>query len=299
MSLSAILLLTLSAVFHVGWNLAGKVSGPTPQFFRGVTTYAAVALAPVMIYGWPAFQTANALIWLYLLLSGLFQAIYFSGLAGAYFSGHLSVAYPLARTWPALIIVFVTVLRGNGDAITWVVIGGIVLILAGSTILPLGNLRAFRVSTYANASCAFAILAAVGTAGYTMVDDAGLRSITSASALPHWQLAVMWLGYESTATIGWLWGFERLGIWQSKGDAPLPLSRWKMLFVSLGMSFAYALVLLSYTLVDDVSYVAGFRQLSVPLGAIAGIVILREPGPPIKLVGVLLMFAGLVCVALG
>lgn len=39
-----------------------------------------------------------------------------------------------------------------------------------------------------------------------------------------------------------------------------------------------------------------FRQLSIPLGAIAGIVLLGEPACRPKLVGVCLMFWGLVLV---
>jgi drug/metabolite transporter (DMT)-like permease len=209
------------------------------------------------------------------------------------------VVYPLARTWPALIVVIVSFSLGRGDAITWMVVLGILLILAGSTALPLGGLRELRISTYANASCAYALLAAVGTAGYTLVDDAGLRKVTSALELPDWQIVCMWLGYESLATVIWLKTFEKLRFLQASGEVPLQISRWRAILVASAMGSTYALVLISYTLVDDVSYVAGFRQLSVPLGAIAGIVLLREPGPTLKLIGVALMFSGLVLIALG
>lgn len=47
------------------------------------------------------------------------------------------------------------------------------------------------------------------------------------------------------------------------------------------------------------SYIVGFRQLSVPLGAILGIVILHERPYRTKLAGVLIMFIGLILVAVG
>ena len=50
--------------------------------------------------------------------------------------------------------------------------------------------------------------------------------------------------------------------------------------------------------VTNINYVAAFRQLSIPLGAILGMSLLKEPRPPPKLVGVALIFKGLVVVAM-
>jgi drug/metabolite transporter (DMT)-like permease len=66
-----------------------------------------------------------------------------------------------------------------------------------------------------------------------------------------------------------------------------------------GMYVGYALVLGAMAFVSDVSYVVGFRQLSVPLGALVGVYLLGEPGPPAKWVGVGLCFVGLLLVAFG
>ena len=51
--------------------------------------------------------------------------------------------------------------------------------------------------------------------------------------------------------------------------------------------------------VTNVSYVVAFRQLSIPLGAVLGVLVLGEPGYRPKLAGVALMFGGLILVALG
>jgi drug/metabolite transporter (DMT)-like permease len=48
-----------------------------------------------------------------------------------------------------------------------------------------------------------------------------------------------------------------------------------------------------------VVYVVIFRQLSIPLGAILGVTLLREPSYPAKYFAVALMFAGLLLTALG
>lgn len=299
MTSPSIILLTVAAFMHVAWNLGGQVSGPTPKFFRIAIGYTSIVLAPLMIYALPALLATTPSIWLLLVMSGLFQCIYFSGLSRAYISGHLSVAYPLTRSWPALIVVFISILRGNGNSITWMVVGGIILILLGSISLPLTSLRELRISTYTNASCAFALLAAVGTAGYTISDDVALRTLNLDNEFPNWILALIWLGYESLSAVTWLWVFERFKFLQASADTPAKISRWRTVLVAMVMGGTYALVLISYGMVDDVSYVAGFRQLSVPIGTIAGVVILREPGPPLKFLGVSLMFFGLILVALG
>ena len=51
--------------------------------------------------------------------------------------------------------------------------------------------------------------------------------------------------------------------------------------------------------VTNISYVAAFRQLSIPLGAIFGMSLLKEPCHPPKIVGILTIFIGLVMVAAG
>ena len=51
-------------------------------------------------------------------------------------------------------------------------------------------------------------------------------------------------------------------------------------------------------LVSNVSYVQAFRQMSLPLGVAAGIFILKEKCPPVRLAGVGAIVAGLVIAAL-
>jgi len=57
-------------------------------------------------------------------------------------------------------------------------------------------------------------------------------------------------------------------------------------------------VLASMAYVSNVSYVAAFRQLSIPLGAAAGMALLKEPRYFPKLSGVGIVFVGLMLVAL-
>ena len=49
----------------------------------------------------------------------------------------------------------------------------------------------------------------------------------------------------------------------------------------------------------NIGYVAIFRQLSIPLGAIFGIILLKESKGSLKIIGIIMIFVGLVFVGLG
>jgi drug/metabolite transporter (DMT)-like permease len=61
----------------------------------------------------------------------------------------------------------------------------------------------------------------------------------------------------------------------------------------------YGLVLASFAYVTNVSYVAAFRQLSIPIGAISGMTLLNEPRYRPKLLGIFIISIGLVLVGIG
>ncbi len=61
----------------------------------------------------------------------------------------------------------------------------------------------------------------------------------------------------------------------------------------------YSLVLVSVTFVKNVSYVLAFRQLSIPIGVILGMVLLKEPMYIPRIAGTAVLFIGLVLVTIG
>jgi uncharacterized membrane protein len=50
--------------------------------------------------------------------------------------------------------------------------------------------------------------------------------------------------------------------------------------------------------VTNVSYVAAFRQISIPLGAVLGMVFFNEPRFKPKIIGITVIFAGLILVGI-
>ena len=299
MTATAIVLITLSVFAHAGWNLLGKRQ-PTVAFFFLATSTSTLVLMPVLWYHRTVFPWTSPAVWVLVSVTGLFHAIYFSSLAGAYRHGDMSLAYPLLRALPVLLITAISFLLGRGHQITPLGLMGILTVVAGCLILPLKSLRAIHLQDYLALCCLLALVAAFGTTGYTLVDDEALRRLRqSLHWLPAPHITLFYVPLQTTSTALWLALFtlflpserERLRRLWREGRSQAALT-------GLAITGAYGLVLASMAYVTNVSYVAAFRQMSIPLGALLGIVLLKEPRYFPKLLGVGIISAGLVLVAL-
>ncbi len=299
MSVTAIVLITLSVFAHVGWNLLGKRQ-PAVAFFFLATSASTLILMPLLWYHRTLLPWIPPAVWALVGATGLFQAIYFSGLAGAYRHGDMSLAYPLLRALPVLLITAISFLLGRGHQITPVGLIGILTVAAGCLILPLKSLRAIRLQDYLALCCLLALVAALGTTGYTLVDDEALRRLRqSLYWLPAPHITLLYIPLQTTSTALWLALFTRfLPSERERLRQQWRQRRSQAVLTGLIITGAYGLVLASMAYVSNVSYVAAFRQMSIPLGALMGILLFKEPRYFPKLLGVGIVFAGLVLVAL-
>jgi drug/metabolite transporter (DMT)-like permease len=215
--------------------------------------------------------------------------------------GDMSVAYPLARSLPVILIAILTGFFGLGKPLSTIGIIGILAVVIGCLLLPLQSLRQVRLSSYLTLCCVLAVVAAVGTTGYTLVDNQAIFDLRSSAGIPlsNVQISFFYLALLSVFTAILMGGYillsspERLEIkkvWKSgKGIA---------LLTGVLIMGTYGLVLTALAYTTNVSYIAAFRQLSIPLGAILGILVLKEPAYPPKLASIGVIFAGLVLIAL-
>lgn len=301
MTPAAIMLLIVSAFIHATWNLIGKREEPSPRFFLAANMVGVVCLSPVALAHLNLPGRFPAEVWLLVAITGLFQAVYFTGLAGAYRAGHLSVAYPLARSAPVVIVAAVTALMGKAHQLTPCSVVGMVLVAIGGLLLPIGRFTDWKLRDYFHASTLFALMAAVGTSGYSIVDDSALRVLreTVSMGAGRAALTLTYAFFEGISTSLWLGAFVLLGR-RSAIDSAKPMRHRaaSAALAGLGICLAYVIVLLAMTFAKNVSYVVAFRQLSIPIGAVLGVTVLREPRNTAKLAGVAIMLVGLVLVAL-
>jgi len=301
-TLAAVILLLISAATHAGWNLLGKRQHPTTAFFLLANTLGCLYVAPVLIPYGRALGAFPARTWALLALTGLCDAIYYAALAGAYRAGELSIAYPLARSLPVVIVALATRALGQGSPLSGLALWGIALIVMGSLLLPTKSLAELSLGDYWQLSSLLVLLAALGTTGYSLVDDAALRVLRQAPGMPLGpvEVTILYALFRGLSSSAWLTLFVLFG---RQGRAELG-SVWhnglpRAALTGLGIYLAYTLVLIAMSQVTNVSYVVAFRQLSVPLGAILGLVVLQEPRYLPKALGVAVMFLGLVLVGLG
>ena len=300
MTLTAFVLIFFSVFLHAAWNTISKSVKPSMAFYLIMTVTATLIWLPFLIFGkWNPFDMPPR-FWLLILFSSVGEVFYMLGLAHAYSKSDISLVYPVARALPVLMVPAVTLLLGLGSKTpAWNAYLGMLVITIGCLVMPLKKFSDFSLKPYCNAVIGFIVLAAVGTTTYTIIDSISVGMVQEQ------------MGRKNILDIFSLMFFVEGGL--SLGELLVVAFDRKerrllktLLFRSLSpelagicSSCAYALVLLAMGYVSNVSYLQAFRQMSLPVGFFAGLLILKEKGTAPKYVGMFLIFAGLVSVALG
>lgn len=301
MTAIAFTLITVSAFMHASWNLIGKQQNPSAAFFCIAVVATAVFLSPLLLYYRTILALIPATVWLLILCSGVFQTLYLSGLARAYKRGDLSLIYPLVRALPIMIVAAISLSFGRGATIGPFGLVGMLLITVGCVVLPLPHFGELRWSNYQNSGALLALIAALGTVGYTLLDDTilwSLRGTFTAVSIP--QITLLYITLSTCCTAVFMTVYVLL----------LPAERQQMhviwhnnlrfaILVGMITMLSYGLILASFNYVTNVSYAAAFRQLSIPIGAFLGLVVQKDPFPLPKIIGIIVICSGLLFVIVG
>ena len=199
-------------------------------------------------------------------------------------------------------VAIISILIGRGSQISSQGLVGMLLIAGGSFLLPMTHFTDLRLKNYLNLTSLFALLTAFCTAGYSLIDDQALRILRQAPGMPlnTFAISTLYSLLEGLSCSIWLILFILINHEERQ--------RLKSFYRnSLGQSFlvgtfiilAYTLVLISMAFVSNVSYVVAFRQLSIIIGALLGVIFLKEASHPPKFTGLIIMFIGLVLVGTG
>ena len=293
MSLSAILLVFLSALCHSAWNLLAKSSGGPIAFMRQALRFSALCYAPLFLIF--LFLVDYSPLYLACIAgSGLAVGLFLFCLSKAYQYGQVSVAYPIARSFPILVVTWVLCLWG----VTPSAIGllGILLIVGGCFVLPMAHFtfgpEGFSIVNYLNRSCFWALLAALATSIFAVIDKyAAVQMPTSPTDLAIYSR----VNYVYLQNLVALLVMETctLGLKQ-----PYPAAhRYRALFAGLIFLLSYSLIVMALTS-DPVSYVVSFRQVSILITALISMFWIERQMSAPRLVGVATIFIGVVLVGL-
>ena len=286
MSVFCLTLVLLSAVLHVIQHVALKRARDRSSFVWWMWLWASVVFLPVPIFFW---ESGSALAWVILALSAVFEACYYISITKAYQTGDLSLVYPLARgSAPLLILAWSLLLlreRPTGGGVC-----GILLIGLGLSLLNLPRLGAWREiwRQWWQPAARWALLAGLCISAYTTIDKAGVRLL---APLLYTYLAM-------TMTLAWLTpGVLRAAGWRGLA-AELKVSRLSSVVAGISAMAAYGLVLYVMRMGVPASYVGAAREISVVLGAIVGVVFLKERGTAMRVSGSALIAAGVGAIAI-
>ena len=235
--------------------------------------------------------------WLLLVLSGMAQMVYLLGLANAYKQSDIGVIYPIARALPVLMVGVGTALLGYSQSFqAWF---SFLIITLGCLFVPLESFKQFNIRNYANFGVVWAFIAAVGTAGYSIIDKEALSLLSQdvSHLVGDISTAIFYLGLQ-------FWSISVCFVlyFLATNNRQDVVQAWKIRkFATLAgamMSATYGLVLYAMTMTENVSYVVALRQMSIVIGIVLGIIVLSEKVLLTRIVGSILILMGLIVVVL-
>ena len=262
MSTMVFFLVLLAAITHAGWNFfSKKISGNLPTFWLGSMCIDLILLPFTIV-----IIARNGFNWhgtAPILISAVFHCCYYITLFNSYKFGDISAAYPISRgtgvALTALVAVFA--LHDYVSGIGWV---GIILIVTGILTVGLSN----TMTKDDIRSCLFAFLTGITIAGYSVADS---RS----AGLNHPVVSLNVMSITSLLLVS-------------------PISFRK----GFGMG-TYLIIMFAFSLSNHASYIVALRECSVIIASILGFVVLKEKPTKQKIIGIILITAGLVLIKMG
>lgn len=295
MTLTAFVLVFISVFMHATWNFLSKKDSPTLAFFWLSSLAGGVFWISGAVFSGVEFWNLPGSFWGFFLLSNLFEVLYSLALAYGYRNGDISLVYPLGRSLPVLLTAVITSIFGLGKQPSFLAMAGMAVIFCGCIIMPLQKWGDFKLKTYCNRVLFWVVMIAVGTTGYTLFDSMAtgiLQSSAIAGKSPFMKaifyIFMVQLGLTASLLI------PAFAIKRERMELKVVCKTFSPYIAGIFSASAYVLVLLAMKYVTNVSYIQAFRQMSLPIGILAGVFILKEKCSAPKIVGILLVIGGLV-----
>ena len=285
MPLASLGLVILAAFIHATWNLLAKrAAGAGAMFVPAYTSVALVAYAPWAIW----LISRGTLRWtpailLCLLASGLIHLAYSLCLQRGYRVADLSVVYPVARgTGPMLASVGAFALLGEMPTPRGLV--GLVTVVAGISLIATNG----RIDAFERPEAKRGVRWGIGTgsliASYTVVDAYGVKALLVPPVILDWCANAVRLALLMPLVL------------TDRGRARAAMRGYWGLAIAVGLlsPLSYILVLGALSLGAPLRVVAPAREMSMMIGALFGMVILKEPVGVGRLAGCGLLIVGVI-----
>jgi drug/metabolite transporter (DMT)-like permease len=281
MPIFALLLLLLAAFLHALWNLLLKRS-QEKYIAMGWQVIISGIFAFFLLFftGFPPRS-----MWLFAAISMALEAVYFILLSNAYSDHEFSLIYPIARgTAPAFLMLWSVLFLHEKLTIGGVL--GIGMIVCGMVIIGATSLIQNRGSKLHLKGVFVALAVALIISLYTLIDGTAVKN---GPPLPYALTMFIFVPVLTTTYNLRRYGWKQFAAaWQGPR---IPL----ILAAVLGV-VAYLLALIAYTFAP-LSYSGAIREVSVVIGAFLGWQFLEEKMGRTRLLGSIVIFAGILVIA--
>ena len=269
MSGAALALVLGSAAVHALWNALLADAEDTYATTAVMLAAGAVLFAPLAALTWDVEAEAIP----YVLASGTLELVYFGLLATAYARADLTFVYPVARG-SAPVIVLVVSVAALGAAVSGLQAAGVLAVAVG-VLLVRGLVRG------RGADLALALSVGACIAGYTLVDDHGLRH---AAPIAYLTLVLFVAAIPYGAVVG--------------PAAMRSAVSVRSVLAGVGMFGAYVLALAALERAEAAP-VAALRETSVVMAVVGAAVLGRTRVPAARVAGACVVVVGAAAIALG
>ena len=263
-----------AAALHALWNWLIADARDSHAATAVALATATLAFAPLAILTWELDTTA----WPYVAASAALELAYFALLAAAYQRADLSFVYPIARGAAPVLVLAVSVVA-LGATVSPLAAAGVLAVTAGVLLVRGVGPAAAR------AGLGLALAVAACIAGYTLVDDEGVRH---AAALSYFEAVLV-----ITAPV------YAAAVVLARGPAAVRAAvAPRTALAGLAMFAAYAATLAALE-VAEAAPVAALRETSVVMATAAAALAARERVTTRRAAGAAVVVAGIAAIALG
>jgi phosphonate utilization associated putative membrane protein len=296
-----VLAVLLGALLHASWNALVKSSSDKALDTVVIHLMGSVIAVPLILWlGWPKPES-----WPYIAASITIHIAYYLLLTGAYNHGDLGLTYPIMRGTAPLLVALVSVatLGEHLSVAGWlgvvaVSVGVLVLGLSGKGLVGMAGLNGVgslaqdpKADALRSKAILFALANAVIIAIYTVVDALGARA--SGNALQYVVALFVLDGWPFAFIV-----FLRRGRAAHAQMAAYARQRWPVALGGAVASFgSYGIALWAMTHAP-VATVAALRETSVLFAALLGAWLLKERFTPGRMVGTVIIVAGVMALRL-
>jgi uncharacterized membrane protein len=284
MTSSVFLLVLIAAIFHAAWNFAArKAAGNLVAVWLGLWLGCAVVFPGVIgiaVYkGLPETVPAQAIACI--IATGLIHSVYFRLLAAGYEHGEISLVYPIARGSG---IALTAILASSFFKESFTLLGTIGIGLISLSIISLGT--ATRGKAHDTKAVTLALSVGASIVAYSLVDKVGVNHVNP--------VVYIWSMYLIAAIV--LTPFVVRRYRGTLGQVAGKYIGYSMI-IGIGAMGTYLLILFAFTM-GPVGYIVAVRESAVILGAIAGIIFLKERFTITKVFAICVIVVGIIIIKL-